>query len=121
MKKLIVLGAAFFMFATVYAADINLGQFPVGKWLDSNYDAVWEFTTGNIRILDVSGNVLYDFSAKTLNGFRVFVEGTQPGITFSCVESGRTYRFLKPLSNTDVVLEIDRTEKPKYTVTMKRQ
>jgi hypothetical protein len=121
MKKLIVLIAAFLVVSSVYAADINLGQFPLGKWLDANYDAVWEFSTGNIKILDLSGNVLYNFSEKTVNGFRVFLEGTQPGVTFSCPEAGRSYRFLKPLTNTDVVLEIDRDGKPKYTVTLKKQ
>jgi hypothetical protein len=121
MKKLFVMLIALLAFSSVYAADINLGQFPVGKWLDPNYDAVWDFTTSNIRILDLSGNVVWDFSQKTVNNFRAFIEGTQPGITFSCPESEKTYRFLKPLTNTDVILEIDRDGKPKYTVTMKRQ
>jgi hypothetical protein len=49
------------------------------------------------------------------------LEGVQPGITFTCPEAGRSYKFLKPLTNTDVIMEIERSNKPKYSVTMKKQ
>jgi len=121
MKKLIVLLAVFFVAVSLSADPIQLGSFPVGKWLDSNYDAVWDFASNNIRILDTSGTVLYDFSSKTVENFKVFLDGTQPGISFNCPEAGRSYRFLKPLTDTDVIMEIERSELPKYTVTMKKQ
>jgi hypothetical protein len=121
MKKLIGVIALCLIVSPLFAADIDLGQFPVGKWLDHNYDAVWEFTAGSIKITDPAGAVLYDFSDKTLNDFKVVLDGGQPGITFSCTEAGRSYRFLKPLTNSDVIMEIERPDQPKYSVTMKKQ
>jgi hypothetical protein len=121
MKKLIAFFIVLLTATTLFAGPIQLGSFPVGKWLDPNYDAVWDFASDNIRILSPSGKVLYDFSGKTIQDFKVFMEGTQPGISFSCVESGKSYRFLKPLTNTDVVMEIERKSLAKYSVTMKKQ
>ncbi len=121
MKKLLVLFIVLVCSSSLFAADIDLGDFPLGKWKDANYDAVWEFVSNNIRILDTNGAVLYDFAGKTINDFRFFLDGTTPGITFSCVESGRTYRFLKPLTNTSVIMEIERADYPRYSVTMTRE
>jgi len=121
MKKLIVVLAVFFAAVSVSADPIDLGSFPVGQWLDANYDAVWDFSSNNIRILNTAGAVLYDFSTKTIQNFRVFLDGTQPGISFACPEAERSYRFIKPLTNTDVIMEIERSDEPAYTVTMKRQ
>jgi len=122
MKKLIVILVVFFAAVSLSADPISLGSFPVGKWLDTNYDAVWDFASDNIRILSPSGAVLYNFSDKTVQNFRAFMDGVQPGISFNCPEAGRSYRFLKAAGiNTDVVLEIERAGQPKYSVTMKRQ
>jgi hypothetical protein len=106
--------------SALYAQDIQLGQFPLGKWLDPNYDAVWEFSSNNIKLLNTSGALIFDFSGK-VQDFKVFLEGTQPGISFSCTAAGRSYRFLKPLTSSDVVMEIERSGKAKYSVTMKKQ
>ena len=121
MKKLILVLVILLAASALYADSIQLGNFPVGKWLDPNYDAVWDFSTNNIRILGTNGQVLWDFSTKTVQNFKVFLEGTQPGISFNCPEAGRSYRFLKPLTNTDVTMEIERSALPKYSVTMKKQ
>lgn len=121
MKKLIVLAVILFVAVSLHANPIQLGNFPIGQWLDANYDAVWDFQSDNIRILDKSGKVLYDFSKATVQDFKVFVDGTQPGISFSCKEAGRSYRFLKPLTNSDVILEIERSGLAKYSVNMKKQ
>jgi hypothetical protein len=121
MKKLIAVFIVLLVATSLSADPIQLGSFPVGKWLDSNYDAVWDFASDNIRILSPSGKVLYDFSDKTMKDFKVFMEGTQPGISFSCTESERSYRFLKPLTNSDVLMEINRSGKAKYSVNMKKQ
>jgi len=121
MKKLlaalIILSAA----ASLPADPINLGNFPVGQWLDHNYDAVWDFTSNNIRILNTDGKVLYDFSNKTILDFKVFLEGAQPGISFTCPEAGRSYKFLKPLTNTDLFMEIERSNHKNYSVNMKKR
>ena len=121
MKKVIAVLVILLVSSALFADTIQLGTFPVGKWLDPNYDAVWDFSTNNIRILGLKGEVLYDFAGKTIQNFKVFLDGTQPGISFSCPESARSYRFLKPLTNSDVVMEIERISLPKYTVNMKKQ
>jgi len=108
--------------ATALSADpIHLGDFPVGQWLDANYNAVWDFSSNNIRILSPNGTVLYDFSNKTIRDFKVILEGTQPGISFTCVESGRSYKFLKPLLGADLSMQIKRTGRPDYSVTLKKK
>jgi hypothetical protein len=121
MKKLFVILIVFFTVMSLSADPIQLGNFPVGQWLDANYDAVWDFSSTNIRILSTGGAVLYDFSTKTVQDFRVFMDGTQPGISFTCPEAERSYRFVKPLTNTDVILQIERNDLPSYSVTMKKQ
>lgn len=122
MKKLLALSVVLFVSTSAFAANINLGTFPTGKWLDANYDAVWEFSVNNIRILSTSGAVLYDFSTKTVNDLKVGLDGTSPVLSFTCPESERTYRFVKKIAaNTDLVLEISRSGYPPYSVTMKMQ
>ena len=121
MKKFIVVLVMLLISTAVFANPINLGTFPIGQWLDPNYDAVWDFQSTNIRILSTSGAVLYDFSTKTIQNFRVFLDGSNPGISFTCPEAGRSYRFIKPLTNTNVIMEIDRSGQAKYTVNMTRR
>jgi hypothetical protein len=121
MKKMIVCLLVLFVAASMYAADpINLGNFAIGQWLDTNYNAIWDFSGNNIRILGTDGRVLYDFSNKTIQNFRVFLEGTESGIAFSCPESGRSYRFVKPIINSDLIMVIDRINRQSYSVAMKK-
>jgi len=118
MKKLIVFLVIFLTAVSLFAEPIHLGNFPVGQWLDANYNAIWDFSSNNIRILGINGAVLYDFSNKTIQDFKVFLDGTQPGISFTCPEAGRSYRFVKPLTNTNLIMEIRRIGLPLYSVTM---
>jgi hypothetical protein len=110
-----------FAVVSLSADSIQLGNFPVGQWLDANYNAVWDFASSNIRILSTDGKVLYNFADKTIQDFKVFVDGAQPGISFTCPEAGRSYRFLKPLTTSDVLMEISRSGRAKYSVSMKKQ
>ena len=122
MKKLVVCLFVFFVAVSVFAADpIQLGNFPVGQWLDHNYNVIWDFASNNIRILSTDGKVLYDFSGKTIQDFKVFMDGAQPGISFTCPEAGRSYRFVKTLTDTDLIMTIERSKLPSYTVTMKKR
>jgi hypothetical protein len=121
MKKLLVVLFVFLTAVSLSADPIRLGSFPVGQWLDANYNAVWDFASDNIRILSPNGVVLYDFSDKTIQDFKIGMEEFQPGIAFTCPEAGRSYKFLKPLTNSDVVMEIERRSLPTYSVTMKKQ
>jgi hypothetical protein len=121
MKKMIVCLLVFLAAASVHADPIDLGNFPIGQWLDAKYDAVWDFSSHNIRILSPDGKILYDFSEKTVLDFKVIFDGIQPGISFTCPEAGKSYRFIKPLTNLDLVMEIDRRGMPTYIVSMKKQ
>jgi hypothetical protein len=121
MKKMLAVLIIFLATVSLSADPIQLGNFPVGQWLDANYNAIWDFTSNNIRILSTNGRVLYDFSGKTIQGFRIIMEGAQPGISFSCPEAGRSYKFLKPLTSSDVIMHIERRGNPNYSVTMKKQ
>jgi len=121
MKKIIVILIVLLAASSLSADPIYLGNFPLGQWLDANYSAVWDFTSNNIRILSTDGRVLYDFSNKTIQDFKVTMEGTQPIISFTCPEAGRSYKFMKPLLNEDMNMRINRHNRPEYTVTMKKQ
>ena len=121
MKKLVIVLIILLAASAAYADQIALGDFPVGSWTDSNYDAVWEFTSSNIRILSPSGELLWTFAGKTIENFRVSLDGTSPVISFSCPEAGRSYRFVKPLTNTNVNLQIERSGLEPYSVTMRRR
>jgi len=121
MKRIILCLFILFMAVSLFADPIQLGNFPVGQWLDPNYNVLWDFSGNNIRILSTDGRVLYDFSNKTIRDFKVFMDGAQPGMSFSCPEAGRSYRFLKPMVNTDLVMEINRSARPLYSVTMKKR
>jgi len=115
MKKLFLILLVLLMAAgSLFAAGIELGDFPLGKWLDSRWGAVWEFSSGNIRILNLQGDVVYDFDGKTINDFTV-----KPGtgglvLSFSCEESGRKYQFTKPLTNLNLKMVIDKNSGSHY-------
>ncbi|MGC9313179.1 MAG: hypothetical protein ACP5IA_10850 [Sediminispirochaetaceae bacterium] len=122
MKRIIIIMSLLLIAAGIVTAEgINLGSFPLGKWLDPNYDAVWEFTTENIRILSTDGEVYYDFGEKTVRDFKVAVEAGKPVMSFSCDESRRSYKFTKPISNMNIILEIDAPWQSDYMVEMKKQ
>lgn len=123
MKRLV-----FALLALVLAAgfagaqEIDLGDFPTGKWLDPNYDAVWEFSLENIRILDPAGNLYYDFSRATVEDFDVSAGTNGIVLSFSCVETGKSYTFTKPVSmGTSIILEIDPPWNVDYRVEMPLQ
>lgn len=121
MKKLVVVLVLLLASLALFAGDINLGSFPVGSWEDANFAAVWEFSSDNIRILGTDGSVIYDFSEKTVNDFKVFIKDGAPAISFSCPEAGRSYVFVKPLTDSTVVMEISRPNQDLYTVTMAKK
>jgi len=117
MKKILLI-ILIFTAATVfvYSEGIELGDFPLGKWLDANWSAVWEFNSNNIRILDNEGGVYYDFNGKTIKDWSV-----KPGIkglvlTFYCSETGKKYQFTKPLTNLNLLMKIDTDTGNNYEV-----
>ena len=121
MKKLIIVLVLLLAATALFAQKIDLGDFPSGKWLDPNYDAIWEISTNNIRILDSkTGDLLWDFSTKTINGLKPINVSRHAGLTFVCPEAERTYKISENLPDTDLTLVIDRDDKPTYTVKMKK-
>ena len=121
MKKIMLLSILILVGAFAFGQAINLGSFPLGSYVDSNYDAVWEFTSSNIRILSLGGEVLFDFGQNTVRDFRVGLDGTSPMITFSCDESQRSYRFVKPLTSQNVNMRIQAPWNPNYEVALTRR
>jgi hypothetical protein len=115
----LVLVLALIALVPVAAQAINLGNFPLGSFVDPNYDAVWEFTSGNIRILDMNGTVIFDFGQNTIRDFRVGLEGVNPVVSFSCVESRRGYRFVRPLNRNVVNMTINAPWNPNYQVELR--
>lgn len=120
MKKLIVLLILLFAASTIFAQSINLGTFPVGQWFDHNYNVVWEFSSDNIKILNASGETLYNFNDK-VSDFKLTVSGMQPAISFKCDEAGRTFLITAGIPETDLTLEIGSDDVPKYSVKMQKQ
>ncbi len=90
----------------VWSGGLNLGNFPLGKWLDARWNAVWEFNSGNIRILTPSGDVYYDFNGKTIENFSVKPSAKGLSLSFYCKETGKKYNFIKPLTNLNLLMEI---------------
>jgi len=122
MKKLIIVLVLLLAATALFGQSIKIGAFPPGKWLDGKYDAIWEFSTSNIRILDSkTGDVAWDFAGKTIQGLNVNEAGRSTTMTFTCPDAGRSYSFKASGAEGDVVMEIERDGLPKYTVTMKKQ
>jgi len=128
MKKLIIVLVLLLAATALFGQAIKLGTFPSAKWLDAppkgeyDYQAVWEFSPNNIKVSDVKTGETFDFSANTVKDFKVTDEGgVQTGISFSCVETGKSYFFKTNLPNTDITMEITRSDGTKYNATMKKQ
>ena len=100
---------------------IDLGDFPIGKWLDANWDAVWEFNSDNIRILDTEGGVYYDFNGKTIKDFKISPSTSGLKLTFRCEETGKKYEFIKGLTNLDLKMVIDTDTGNHYEVDLPKQ
>lgn len=68
MKKICLVLAVFFLMSSfVFSESIDLGKFPKGKWLDKNWNAIWEFGADNIRLLDTNGSEIFNFKDKISN------------------------------------------------------
>ncbi len=125
MKKaliVLVLLAAVFGFAAAQAID--LGTIPVGQWLDENYNALWELTSGNILIKDNADTPLWSFAEKGFEDNSLKPSTTGVTLTWSCAaagDSGKTYILKYTIGKSDLELTIKRAEYPDYTVILKKQ
>ncbi|MCR5062789.1 MAG: hypothetical protein K6A89_05835 [Treponema sp.] len=124
MKKLIIvalfaMGAVFALSAedsvdvsgvrgVKYPAGIDA---PTGVWHDAKWDADWEFATNSI-VLKKDGKVVYDFT-NTAENFKASAGLNGVIVTFDCSETGRSYKFVKPISlDADLEMTIDRNDVP---------
>lgn len=122
--RIIILSLVLLLALSVGANAITMGDFPPGKWLDHNWNAVWEFTATNIRILDLDGGVYYDFDGKTINDLNVETKGEDIVLSFSCEETKKRYSFSKSvtdLTNLDITMIITIADIDPYRVRMKSQ
>lgn len=103
----------------IFTDAINLGDFPIGQLIDEKWEAVWDLSNNNIRILNTNGVVLHDFSNYTITNFKNFVDETNNGFSFDCPETGRTYFFYKAHAKNEIIMEIDRDGLVKYIVILK--
>jgi len=106
--------------AVTTAGEINLGKFPVGEWLDDNYDALWTFSSDNIQLFRTDGTLVYDFRGEVEN-FNVSAGLSGLELSFSCTGTDRSYKFVKGVSNTDLKLVIDTGTGLHYETDMKMQ
>ncbi len=101
------------------AQELNLGSFPLGEWLDDNYDAYWVFESDNISIKQ-DGAVVYDFKGL-VSDFKVNPGMGEITISFRCDDAGRTYEFVNKIGTTDITMMFDKDNGLDYEVVMKRQ
>lgn len=122
MKRFTLVIALIAMLAVpVFAEGLHLGDFPLGSWVDANYDAVWTFSTGNIQILAPDGTKVFDFDKAGVQDFKLGVGEDGPFVSFSCAVAGRSYKISKPVLKSAMILEIERTDLPSYRVEMAKK
>lgn len=107
MKKLLVVLVLLLVAGFVFADNVDLSKLPKGKWLDANWDAVWEIGANSIRILDLNGKEVFNFN-NLISDFEYGASLTEARFSFRCDEAGRNYVFRKGLTDLDLVLEIQR-------------
>ena len=97
-------------------------QFPKGTWIDTNWDAAWEFGVNNtIKLKDAkTGALIYNFTKDKRSNFKVNMSNAGLEISFRCEETKRTYKFTKPVTlDTSITMDIDYDLEPNhYKVTM---
>lgn len=110
MKKIFALAAvAVIGVVGAFAFDLKGVE---GTWQDTNWDANWTLNAGGtITLTQAStGEVIKTFTDSNISNFKA--EGSLTSgvsISFYCKDTGRTYKFTKPVSlGTDLTLDIDR-------------
>ena len=106
MKK-ILLGLLITAICAVSMFAFDLGDFPKGTWIDSNWNGAWTFgVDGTIRLSDAkSGEVIYNFTQDKISDFKITPSLSGLVISFKCAETERTYSFTKPTA-LDISIEL---------------
>ena len=119
MKKILFISVLLLILTgSIFAEGLELGPFPVGKWADNTYDAVWEFNSNNIRILDNDGGVYYSFDGDNITDFKVGTEISGIYMSFYCEATGKTYKFLKKATDLNLDMTIDKDSGTHYEKTL---
>lgn len=122
MKKLLTLVAvAAVALSSAFAMD--LGDIK-GTWKDTNYDANWTFAAdGTIVLTDAAGETVFKFTDSNVSKFKPEASSDGVGFSFYCKETGRKYKFLKPITlSSDLKMDIDRDWTDEgYNVSIKLQ
>jgi len=95
--------------APVPEAPKALSEFPAGKWLDANWDALWVFfADGSVKLYDSNnGDLIYDFDGQ-IKDFKLEPAGLGLKMSFRCDDTKRFYVFTKDVEGTDLNMDIDR-------------
>ena len=115
--------------AAAESAREEVPQSLQGTWYDKKYDCNWVLSvnanaTALAKLVDAStGNVYSTFTKNNVKNFnQEFTVTNGAVITFECPAKNRTYRFVKPISNPDLDIDIYNTvyeERHTATVTFK--
>lgn len=99
--------------------EVKAGTFPLGEWLDHNYDALWVFQNGNI-MLKQNGALVYDFKGE-MDDFKAGTDGSGQGqISFRCDGTMRNYIFSMTTDSSDMTMKIKKDSGINYEVVMKK-
>lgn len=107
MKKIFAFVAVAVMaVAGAFAMDLGAIQ---GTWQDEYYAANWTFSAnGSITLTQTNGNVVYTFDDTNITDFKPIADEDGVGFSFTCAETQRKYKFVKPLTlTTDIKMVID--------------
>ncbi|MDC7234347.1 MAG: hypothetical protein PQJ58_14030 [Spirochaetales bacterium] len=101
------------------AEEIKAGTFPLGEWLDPNYDAVWAFQNQNTMLYQ-NDELVYNFKGM-ISDFKV--GGDVSGmieVKFRCDDTGRSYTFSMKKDSTDMTMYFMKDNGLDYTVVMEK-
>lgn len=107
MKKILTVLIASFFAISAFALDLGSIQ---GTWQDENYNADWTFSAdGKIVLKDSNGDEVFTFTDSNITNFKPEVSKDGAGFSFYCKETGRSYKFIKPVTlSTDLSMSIER-------------
>ena len=122
MKKIIIVLFLLFAATVVFAQAIDLGAFPAGKWVDSKYNATWEFSKNSIKVTDNKTGESFNFAGQIQNLKLVDGGRSGVGLTFSSSAAGRDYTVTPAAPpSLDLTMVIKRAGLPDATLTLKKQ
>ncbi|MCL2252638.1 MAG: hypothetical protein FWC12_12100 [Treponema sp.] len=119
MKKLIIVLVLLFAATALFAQDFS--ALPSGRWLDHNFNAIWEFSAAGIKLSTAADGDIFTFTTRNIQNLRPARSGTQAGISFACEATGRSYTFVINITNNVMTMTIQRDGLPEYQVQMQKQ